>query len=221
MFYDFTIACAEQAVATVGAARCGDPAGSGITLTTDMDQLAGAAWLIQAYDASTIAGFSLELTLSSMMVEKAGDGFAIVLQADPRNVLAIGGPGRQLGYGTATPIAPSVALEIDTNADVGGFEPHVRFDFDGNVVIDDPAGDVPLPAVPITSGQPFTVWLDYDGSSLMAYLAQHAPKPASAMISAPIDLRRLGTQMRMGVTAGNGMQIGIQRLLRLSVDVRL
>ncbi|MGE0546566.1 MAG: L-type lectin-domain containing protein [Kofleriaceae bacterium] len=216
--FDFTQACPAE-ISFAGDATC-QP--GGVLLTPGVGRAVGAMWLTTPYDANTATSFSLEVTLQSIPVSQSGDGFAIAMQADPRGVNALGAAGNQLGYGgTTEKIAPSLALEIDTTGDADEPTPHLRFDEDGIVVTGSTTEDVLIANVDIASGDPFTVWIDYDDQSFAAYVAPDgAAKPASPLATMTGSIKEITLgELRFGITAANGSRFGEQRVLRWNLDL--
>jgi hypothetical protein len=188
--------------ATVGVVGAAAYTNGDLELTPDMPGVAGAAWFTSQFAITPMTRISIQLTFQFTfgVTPAAGDGAAIVLSADPRGITALGSRGGSLGYEFIT---PSVALELDTgfNATYNDLNSnHVGIDRDGSLtsVVQQDAG-----AIILSGGTPLTVWLDYDGptTTVRGYLATTATKPATPLVTANDDLRRLGSAW-IGLTAG-------------------
>ncbi len=88
---------------------------------------------------------------------KGADGVTFCLQDDPRGASALGGGGGQLGVGTASPITPSVELELDIYTAPHGY----AFSTNGST------GSYTVPgAINVASGDPINVTMLYQSGQL-------------------------------------------------------
>lgn len=119
-------------LALLGSAAC---VGGELEITPSLTNAAGAAWLLQTYDMTTLHHIAMELRIR-MVVGSAdsGDGMTLIVQADPRGTGAIGVGGGELGIGSIT---PSTAIELDTFKNLEFVPPetsnnHIGVDVDGD-----------------------------------------------------------------------------------------
>ena len=186
------------ALAYVDAAMC---VGGELELTGETLGTVGAVWGALPYAFTPTTQLSMTIGLRFESDTQPADGMAIVLQADPRGNQADGPGGDHLGYSFIT---PSAALELDTYYNMPDQDPdanHIGMDRDGSVISLSTA-DPPF-QMPNTT---FTAWFDYDGptTTLSAYIAQNATKPATPTLSIVDDLSRLGGEVYIGFVAGTG-----------------
>ncbi len=141
----------------------------------------------------------------------ASDGMTFTLQTE--SATALGVSGGNLGYGGIT---PSVAVEFNTWQ-------NVPFDINDNDVAVLTNGDMtglgPQTPYGVTSCQPSTgvfgcmsngdvwsVWIDYDGTSLHVAIADNSITRPADLVSYPIDIPAVLGQSSafIGFTAGTG-----------------
>src|SRR5690349_747692 len=101
-----------------------------------------------------IGNFTANFTYTDVTTGGA-DGFAFILQNDPRGVNALGDGGGAIGYGGANPIKPSAAVDFNIYSGNGGSR--LGFTDTGNVRYSFPNTG----AVDITNGQPVNVTISY------------------------------------------------------------
>lgn len=190
-----------------------------IELTADAMNEVGAIWLTNPIFISSTTSFSIELTIQishdAAMGNTPGDGMTIVVQHDPRGLAAIGGTGGQLGYENMT---PSSAVELDTFKGVNDTYPEeIGIDGDGNT-----NNELVVVAAPfsLSGGTPFTVWIDYTGSTHMiaVFMAQSTTKPAAPLAMQTDDLSRLGAAW-FGLTASTAASSESHHILRWKLTV--
>lgn len=202
-----------------------------LRLTPDAASQTGSAFLTKPFSIWQHTSFETKFGFRAGGANGCGlqgsDGFAFVLQGDPRAAGAIGNGGEGLGYGSnptfgdsVPAIRPSLAVEFDTHQN--GFDPN------GNhaaVVLD---GDVSThaawatPTMCLNDGEEHFVWVDYDGTkqSLSLYLADTDEKPSQAILSALLDLHELwGTQAYFGFTGGTGSGFNYHDILTWDLQV--
>ncbi len=182
-----------------------------LTLTTASAGEARAAFFNfpQATNNFT-AGFTFQTDPTSFAALGPSDGFAFVLQNDSRGTAAIGGGGAGLGYGlmnnnqppsgspVLTAITPSAATEFfmrngngATNVETGG-------------TIDPNTGNA-TGSVSLVSGDPISVLLSYNGTTLMETLTDLTTS-TSFQASYTVDLASAlgGNTAYVGFTGGTG-----------------
>src|SRR5262245_2790390 len=202
-------------ITEAGQAAC---SGGALVLTAQSANVRGAAWIGTRYPITTTTRFSIRIVVELRNTGLAGDGLAIVLQNDTRGANALGLGGGGLGYENIT---PSLALEVDTFGNPG--EPqsqHIGIDRDG--VVDTMLAS-PAP-FSLTTGNPFTVWFDYDGTQDLArgFVAQGqvTTQPGTATILTSDDLTRVGSSVLVGLTVATGASgQTAHRVLSWRVDV--
>lgn len=187
-----------------------------LELTSDIANQVGAIWLTDPITIGPATSFSVQLTLDfDTTGTNPGDGFAIVVQHDPRGLAAIGGTGGQLGYENMT---PSSAVELDTFRGPNDLSDNeVGIDGDGNTVTELAVADAPFR---MSSGTPFTVWVDYSGAShvIAVSVAQSTTKPGAPLVMHADDLSRLGAAW-FGVTAATAGSTESHRVLAWKLEV--
>lgn len=117
---------------------------------------------------------------------------------------ALGDTGGAHGYGAPGAISPSVAVDISLFPQImnGGNE---QFGILENGKFLNPLATAP--SSQLLYGHPFSVWVDYDAKShaLQVFESQAATKPATALVSATVDLGAVvGPSAYAGFTAGTG-----------------
>lgn len=209
-------------------------AGDGITalrLTPDEASQAGSAFLTKPFSIWQHTSFESRFGFRAGGANGCGangsDGFAFVLQADPRGASAIGNGGEGLGYGnnptfgnSVPAIHPSLAVEFDTHQN--GFDPsgnHVGFVLDGDVGTHAAWVDV---VTCLNDGEEHFAWVDYDATQqlLSFYLSDTDVKPDNALLSEIIDLSGLwGTQAYFGFTGATGRGFNYHDILSWDLQV--
>jgi hypothetical protein len=211
---DFQTCPSSLSIVEVGSSQC---TGGVLRVTPQQANAIGAVWIATPYNLTAATSFSIRVVLEIDSTGSSGDGMAIVIQNDPRGTAALGLQGGGLGYESIT---PSVAVEVDTFRNSEPAAPHLGIDFDGTV----DTALVSQTPFSLTTGNPFTVWLDYDGAQnvVHGYAAngQGATKPTMPTISAADDLTRLGSSAWLGITAACGSSAQAQhKVLAWRVDV--
>ncbi len=184
--------------------------GGVLTLTTASQGEARAAFFNTAQPiGSFVATFTYQNDQASEPPLGAADGFAFVIQNDPRGLTAIGGGGAGLGYGLQNnnqppsgpplvPITSSAADEFYLRNGTGA----TQFDTNGaaNFGTADPTNPVDL-----ADGDPILVTLTYNGTQLTETLtdtvtAATFTKSYAANIPAAVG----GSTALVGFTGGTG-----------------
>ncbi|HZL34228.1 MAG TPA: PEP-CTERM sorting domain-containing protein [Tepidisphaeraceae bacterium] len=102
-----------------------------------------------------ITGFNTTFTYTAN-VGAAADGIAFILQNDSRGTAALGGAGGSLGYGTANPITPSAAVELNIYQTPGS-----KFTINGET-----GGYTPIAPIAPNTGDPINFNISYNGSNV-------------------------------------------------------
>ena len=124
--------------------------GGTLNLTTGVNSQASSAFNTTP---QSIGNFTASFTYTDVNTGGA-DGFAFVLQNDPRGAGALGDSGGALGYASGTtPITPSAAMTFNIFANNGGSQAG----FGGNGAV----RFLPTGTVNITNGQPVNVTVNY------------------------------------------------------------
>jgi hypothetical protein len=135
--------------------------------------------------------------------EAGADGMAFVVQSSPAGASALGMSGEKLGYG---PIAPSVAIEIDTwHNDTDPAGQHVALLAGGDTTQHIESASVPFS---FNDGVVRYMWVDYDGKSdtLEVYLSPDNARPSTALLThTGFDFSgALGSTVYIGFSAATG-----------------
>lgn len=190
-----------------------------LELTADAMNEVGAIWLTDPITIGPTTSFTVELTIQithdAALGNTAGDGMTIVVQSDPRGAAAITGTGGQLGYETMT---PSSAVELDTfRGPNDTYNEEVGIDGDGDTV-----NELVVVAAPfmLSSGTPFTVWIDYTGMTheIAVFLSQTTTRPSAPLVMHTDDLSRLGAAW-FGLTAATAGSSESHHVLRWKLTV--
>ena len=184
--------------------------GGALRLTDETAWTAGAAFSTQPIKLAEDRSFSALFTISIYSSTGNGaDGMAFVLQRGTSSPNRVGGAMGFFGRVDSQP--QSVAVEFDTFPNWGDddgtpvFDPrnhHIGLNLGGSqrsAVTATPPGSL--------SGQPWTVWVDYDGSKDLfeVRMSQSGTRPQVATLSQVIDLApHLGTTVYAGFTAATG-----------------
>ena len=132
-----------------------------------------------------------------------GDGIAFVLQNSAAGAAAIGTGALQMGYGGIT---PSVVVQFNTYKN-SGTDPNannVSLMLNGSSTVFTATG---TPAFTMAGAGLLNGWVDYNSSTttLTAYVATTATKPATAIFSHAVNLfTTLGAQAYVGFTSATG-----------------
>ena len=190
-----------------------------LELTADAMNEVGAIWLTDPLAIGPTTSFTIEVTVQishdAAMGNTAGDGMTIAVQNDPRGAAAITGTGGQLGYETMT---PSSAVELDTfKGPNDTYAEEVGIDADGDTVNE---LVVAAPPFMLSSGTPFTVWVDYTGAThqIAVFLSQTTTRPAAPLVTQTDDLSRLGAAW-FGLTAATAGSSESHHVLRWKLTV--
>lgn len=193
-----------------------------IKLTPDNNGVAGSAFLPLPFSISPNSVFHTHFTFqiggANLDSEQGSDGFAFVIQNDPRGASAVGNAGEGLGLGfndtagnPVNAISPSVAIEFDTHQN--RFPLRNSSDPDGNHVALIKNGEVynhlayDTPNFSLNDGLPKYVWIDYVGVSkrLDVFLSTVDTKPVAPAISTTLELAAaVGNNAYFGFSSGTG-----------------
>jgi hypothetical protein len=179
-----------------------------LTITTSSPGEARAAYYNTAQPiGSFVAQFTFQ---NSDSVFGAGDGFAFVLQNDPRGLTAIGGGGAGLGYGlqndnqppSGPPLAAvtnSAAVEFYLRNGLGATE----YDTNGGADFGSATSASP---VDLVDGDPILVTLTYNGSQLTETLTDELVPADTYTNTFAADLPAAvgGATALVGFTGGTG-----------------
>jgi hypothetical protein len=147
--------------------------------------------------------------------QAGADGLTLTLQS--AGPTALGGLGGGLGY---FGIAPSVAVELDTwnNGPIDAGTNHVGIDINGDV------NSVVKAAVPgrFDDGTLWSVWVDYNGTTLEVRVSNTGVRPAAPTVSHVIDIpATLGSDAGfVGFTAATGAAWGDHDVVSWTLDGR-
>lgn len=194
-----------------------------LRLTDAKAWTAAAAFNTQPINLAEDRSFSALFTIS-IYASKGGtaDGMAFILQRGTSSPNRLGSAMGFFGLAGSQP--ESVAIEFDTFSnpqyDLGipVFDPnnnHIGLNLDGaqqSVVTATPPGSL--------HGQPWTVWVDYDGSRdlLEVRMSTSGARPQAATLSRVIDLApHLGTTVYAGFTAATGAWAEVHEVQSLYV----
>ncbi len=182
--------------------------GTTLLVTPDLNNQLGSAMFTPTFAANSDIHIQLQLQITTSAGGGGGaDGMAFVMHRDPRGAAALGDPGGAIGYGGATKITPSVAVEMDTFTNGGDPNAnHIGVTFDGDTMTHVAAYTPPF--VMKTVGTPFYVWIDYTAANtlLEVFVSQNATKPATAQLTTNVNIaQRFGNQpFYMGFTGSTG-----------------
>ena len=188
-----------------------------LTLASSAQDKRGSIFTTAQFNAtgfSTIFEFKIASPGGTSDGIAAGaDGLAFVIQNV--SATALGGSGEGLGYGPrgGTPgIANSVAVEFDTFKN--SWDPssnHVGIDTGGNLTS--------LATANVTAAfdneSKWTVWVDYNGTTLEVRASNDGIRPSSALLSHTIDIATTigSSNAHLGFTAGTGSAYGSHQIL--------
>jgi hypothetical protein len=197
-----------------------------LTLTTGEGGESRAAFFNTAQAVNTFtAQFTFQYTSDAASSLGSADGFAFVLQEDPRGTSAIGGGGAGLGYGLVnanqppppapqlTPIVNSAAVEFLLRDGGNG-----ATDFEtGGAISSSPAS---TGLVDLVGGDPILVNLVYDGVTLTETLTDETNPLDTYTTSYLADIPSAvgGDDAFVGFTGGTGGAFGTQTISNFSFD---
>lgn len=184
-----------------------------LRLTPALPNQAGSAFSLTTVDATSFSThFRFRITQPGGTVfdcnsEPGADGIVFVVQSVSSSV---GGLGQGIGYAG---IQKSVGVEIDTWCNAANNDPnsnHVGVDVNG--VVNHGAGapfTAPV-ATKLDNGELWYAWVDYDGTTLRAYLNTTPVQPFQPIVSRVLDLPAILQQPTgfVGFTSGTGADWG-------------
>lgn len=149
-------------------------------------------------------------------IAAGADGIAFVVQRVGAS--ALGGSGEGMGYGprAGTPgIANSVAVEFDTFKN--SWDPssnHIGIDTNGNLT----SLATAHVATAFDAGIKWSVWVDYNGTTLEVRASNDGVRPALATLSETIDIATTigGSMAYIGFTGGTGQAYGTHEVLNFT-----
>jgi hypothetical protein len=155
-----------------------------------------------------VGAFQASWTYQDVNGPGGADGFAFVVQDDPRGAAALGADGGSLGYGGTGLITPSVSLQFNIyqGNSYGGVG--IGFTTDGNV-----AEVAPPSPVHIDSGNPINVVLTYQNGVANLFLQDTVAGgtfSGSAVINIPSTVG--STSAYVGFTGGDGGTASVQNI---------
>jgi hypothetical protein len=190
----------------------GSGGGTGLVLTPAQEYEAGSAFTTNAVTFGSTYAFR---TFFQFAMTRPGgidpaDGMTFVLQTAGNTALGVN--GGDLGYGGIT---PSVAVEFDTYENSWDInDNHVAILTGGQLIDIDPQTPYGVtncsPSTGVfgcmSNGDVWSVWIEYDGTTLNVALADNSTTRPPALISYPIDIATtLGQSSAfVGFTAGTG-----------------
>jgi hypothetical protein len=188
-----------------------------VLLAQNQQDRSGSVFTTSTY---AISGFSaaFEFRISSPGGTSDGtaagaDGLAFVVQR--AGATALGGSGEGMGYGPrgGTPgIANSLAVEFDTFQN--SWDPssnHIGIDTNGSLTSLATANV----GSAFDNGTKWSVWVDYNGTTLEVRASTDGGRPTAATISQAIDLTSTigGSSAYIGFTGGTGSAFGTHEVL--------
>ncbi len=180
-----------------------------LRLTPALGGQSGSAFSLAAVDATTFSThFIFRITdpggtIFDRNTESGADGIVFVVQSVSSSV---GGAGQGIGYAG---IPKSAGVEFGTWCNGANNDPssnHIGIDLLGNV---DRGAGAPF-AVAVSprfdNGELWYAWIDYDGTTLRAYLNQSNVQPFQPIITRDMNLPKILQQSTgfVGFTSGNG-----------------
>jgi hypothetical protein len=192
---------ANAALTGFGGNGTGWTANNGPTVTADdltITQNVGSQNRSFFYNTKQpISNFTASFTYKDVTTNGA-DGFAFVLQNDPRGLTALGDAGGALGYGGGPIITPSAAAEFNIYS--GNTNSSGRFATNGAT-----GGYTAFGSVNIDSGDPIRITLAYNGTTLTETLLD-LTNNNTYTTSTPVDLATVlgAATAYVGFTGGTG-----------------
>lgn len=192
----------------------------GILLAQNQQDRSGSVFTTSQYG---ITGFSaaFEFRISSPGgtsdgISAGADGITFVVQR--AGATALGGSGEGMGYGprASTPgIANSVAVEFDTFKN--GWDPnsnHIGIDTNGSLT----SLATTNIATAFDNGTKWSVWVDYNGTTLEVRASTDGVRPTLATLSHTIDIAATigGSAAYIGFTGGTGQAYGKHEVLNFA-----
>jgi len=198
-------------------------AANSLTLTTTTTE-DGTAFYNQRVSVSGPWEASFSETSSNANGSYPGDGFAFVVQNDPRGVHAAGYPGGDMGYGAvggfpSDAISPSAIVEFDTYPDASlndpNSVPYAAYMEDGNPAQHYAYGGYSYNGNPQSStGATEYFWIDYGGANGLWSVYENATdsKPATPLFTyTDLITNRVGASTAyIGFTGTNGSAVAQQ-----------
>ncbi len=178
-------------------------AGASLRLTAATPLQHGSAWAQTKLDTTQSFESSFRADVHGGSTPPA-DGMTFAVQSQGLSALGDNGGGHGYGSFVGAAITPSVAVDVSVypNSNQGLAE---QFSIVRNGNLFAPLATATSPAV--LYGQPFQAWVDYDAKahSLQVFVSQSSTKPATPLVSAPVDLTAtVGSSAYAGFTAGTG-----------------
>lgn len=187
--------------------------GTVLRLTPAAGSQSGSAFSLATVDATTFSThFVFRITAPGGTIfdcntEAGADGIVFVVQSVSSSV---GGAGQGIGYAG---IVKSVGVEIDTWCNAANNDPssnHIGIDVNG-VVNHGPGSPFTTNVeTKLDNGQLWYAWVDYDGTTIRAYLNTSNVQPFQPIVSRPVDLPTILQQPTgfVGFTSGTGADWG-------------
>lgn len=183
-----------------------------IDLTPEGIQRRGSAFYKTPIQVSDNLGFAtrFKFRLDGAAGTQGSDGFTFALHNNASASRAIGAVGGNLGIGGVT---ESLVIKFDTFKNIidpqtpnfpDPSDNHVAILLNGDIT--KPLNAVNLP-FDLNDGGEYTAWIEYDGTTnqLQVFVSNGTDKPATAVITAEIDLPAIvGNQFYAGFTAATG-----------------
>lgn len=191
--------------------------GSSILLAANQQNRSGSFFTTSQLDVTDFSAL-FQFRISSPGGQSDGtsagaDGLALVLQRV--GAAALGGNGEALGYGQrggSAAIGTSVAVEFDTFAN--SWDPstnHIGLNLNGSLT-SLAATDI---AEAFDSGLLWTVWVDYDGTTLQVRASNNGVRPTSATLSQELNIASTigGSTAFVGFTGSTGSAYGTHEIV--------
>ena len=176
--------------------------GTALRLVPRASQQKGSAWSQTTLDTTQTfeSQFQLQVHDGSMY---PADGLTFALQS--QGLSALGDPGSEHGYGGATSVTPSVAVDLSLFPQLmNAMTEQLEVLENGDTTKQVAKASVASTLYPSA----FRVWVDYEATthSLEVYVAQGQTKPAAPLLSTTVDLAgTVGPTAYAGFTAGTGV----------------
>lgn len=178
----------------------------------------GSAFSTQTINAASFSTFfQFRITdpggsLFDGNTDPGADGIVFVVQSVASD---IGGEGEGIGY---KGISPSVGVEFDTWLNPYNNDPdsnHVGIDVNGNVNHGTGAPYTVGVTPRFDDGNVWSVWIDYDGTTLEVRANQTGVRPAAVLLSRTLDVAAIlgRNDAYVGFTSGTGLDYGNHDIL--------